>query len=117
MSAGDVMVVLVTAPSVAVGERIAETVVGERLAASVNIVPAVRSVFRWAGRVEQRDESLLVIKTSRDRLDPLQTRVCALHPYSVPSFIALPIEGGHEPYLQWVSECVTAEGGDEPDQE
>jgi periplasmic divalent cation tolerance protein len=112
----DVLVVLVTTPSAEVAERIAAAVVPERLAACVNIVPGLRSVFAWEGRIEAAEEVLLLIKTRVDRLPALEARVRALHPYSVPEFIALPVVAGHEPYLTWVSESVT-KGGGQLDQE
>lgn len=114
---GGAVVVLVTVPSADVGEKIAVAVVGERLAACVNIVPGVRSLFRWEGRVQDEPELLLVVKTTADRLPALETRVRSLHPYSVPEVIALPVVAGHEPYLAWVAESVKAKGGGEPDQE
>lgn len=117
MSVGDVVVVLVTAPSAEAAERIAAAVVPEGLAAAVNIVPGLRSVFAWEGRVETAEEVLLLIKTRAGRLPALEARVRALHPYRVPQFIALPVVAGHEPYLAWVSESVTTKGGGQPDQE
>ena len=114
---GDVVVVLVTAPSLEVGERIATAVVPEHLAACVNILPGLRSIFFWEGRVEDEREVLLLIKTRSDRLPALEARIRALHPYSVPGFIALPVVAGHEPYLAWVSDSVTTKGGGRSDQE
>lgn len=114
---GDVVVVLVTVPSADVGARIAAAIVPERLAACVNILPGLRSVFLWQGRVEDEAEVLLLIKTRSDRLPALEARVRALHPYSVPELIALPVVAGHEPYLTWVSDSVSTKGGDAADQE
>ena len=113
----DVSIVLVAAPSIEVGRRIATTLVEERLAACVNIVPEVRSIFRWEGRLEDESEVLLLIKTRTERLGPLEARVRALHPYSVPEVVALPVTSGHQPYLDWVTSSVRAKGGGEPDQE
>lgn len=109
-----VVVALVTVPTAEVAERIATTVVGEHLAACVNVVPGVRSLFFWEGRVQDEPELLLTIKTTAGRLRALAARVRALHPYSVPELVALPVVGGHAPYLAWVSECVE-KGGGEPD--
>jgi periplasmic divalent cation tolerance protein len=95
-------VVLVTVPSEAEGERIGRTLVGERLAACVNIVPGLRSIYRWQGAVETAGEALLVIKTRAARLDALATRIVALHPYSVPEILSLPVEAGLEAYLGWI---------------
>ena len=94
-------VVLCTTPTDQ-AQAIAEALVEERLAACVNIVPRVVSVYRWKGAIETDDESLLVIKT-RDELFPrLDARMRELHPYEVYELIALPIERGHQPYLDWL---------------
>lgn len=98
----DVRIVLVTAPSDAVGLDVARAVVGEGLAACVNVVPGLRSVYRWEGAVEEADEVLLVLKTRADRVDTLRERVVSLHPYDVPEFVVVPVEGGLERYLAWI---------------
>jgi periplasmic divalent cation tolerance protein len=85
-------------------ERIAVALVERRLAACVNIVAGVVSVYRWKGGIEKDDERLLIIKTRRDRLDALEEALVSLHPYEVPELIVLPIEGGHAPYLAWLDE-------------
>lgn len=102
MTANDLRLVLVTAPSEAVGLELARVVVGERLAACVNLVPGVRSVYRWEGAVEEADEVLLVLKTRADRVDTLRDRVVSLHPYDVPEFVVVPVEGGLDRYLAWI---------------
>ena len=88
-------------------DRIARALVERRLAACVNIVPGLTSVYRWKGAIETDAENLLVIKTRRDRVDELRAALVALHPYEVPELIVLPVEAGHAPYLAWVDECVT----------
>ena len=100
------IVVLVTVGSVAEGERLARALVEERLAACVNRIPAVQSVYRWEGKVEESTEELLVIKTRADRFAALEKRVSELHSYSVPEVIALPIVSGSEAYLKWLGEQV-----------
>jgi periplasmic divalent cation tolerance protein len=117
VSPNDVVVVLVGAPSEDVAERIAAAVVPEHLAAAVNILPGVRSIFFWQGRVETASEVLLMIKTRADRLPALERRVRDLHPYTVPGFVALPVAAGHAPYLAWISDSVTTKGGGTADQE
>jgi periplasmic divalent cation tolerance protein len=102
-----VQVVLVTAPDAAVGARLARTVVEERLAACVNLVPGVRSVYRWEGAVHEDDEVLLVIKTREDRIEALSRRVQELHPYEVPELLAVGVVGGSERYLAWLREAAT----------
>ena len=96
-------VVFVTAPDAEAGERIARTLVDERLAACVNIVPGVRSIYRWEGRIEEEAEVLLIAKTRADRCDALAGRVRQVHPYAVPEVLALPVAGGSEPYRAWVA--------------
>ncbi len=95
-------VVLVTVPSREDGERIAEALVGDRLAACVNIVGPIRSIYRWQGEVCRDEEHLAVIKTTQERYGELELRVKALHPSDVPEIIALPIETGSAAYLAWV---------------
>lgn len=100
------IVVLITAGSSAEGERVARALVEERLAACVNRIPAVQSVYRWQGKVEQSAEELLVIKTRADLFAALEKRVRELHSYSVPEVIALPIVSGSENYLRWLGQQV-----------
>jgi periplasmic divalent cation tolerance protein len=100
--AGEVEVVLVTAPDAEAGSRLAHTLVDEHLAACVNLVPGVRSFYRWEGRVQEDAEVLLVLKTSRARAAALEARVRELHPYDLPEFVRLPLAGGSAAYLEWV---------------
>ncbi len=105
----DAIVVLVTASSADEASRLARSVVGEKLAACVNLVPGVRSIYRWQGEVCDERETLLIIKTVRAELARLETRITELHSYDVPEVIALPIEGGAAAYLTWIA---TQVGGD-----
>ncbi len=98
-----VRVVPVTAPGRA-APGLARALVDRRLAACVHLVPGLRSVYRWRGRVEEARETLLVIKTAAPRLQALLATVEELHPYDVPEAIALPVVGGLENYLAWVRE-------------
>ena len=100
--AKDIRVVLVTAPEAAVGRRIASTLVEERLAACVNLVPGISSIYRWDGGVQEDVEVLLVVKTSEARCSELADRVRELHPYELPEVLALTAAGGSAPYLDWV---------------
>jgi len=102
MSSVGLVVVLVTAGSREEGERIAAALVEEGLAACVNLVGPVRSIYRWQGALERADEILMVIKARRDRFEELSARVQALHSYDTPEVIALPIEAGSERYLAWL---------------
>jgi periplasmic divalent cation tolerance protein len=101
-----IVVVLVTCPTPAVGRRLARELVRLRLAACVNVLPGVESVFRWQGKVDRSREALLVIKTTRARFAALRRRVLSLHPYDLPEVIALPVAAGHPPYLRWVASSV-----------
>ena len=103
------VVVLVTGPDAAALASIAERVVDERLAACVNVVPHVRSVYRWHHDVEATQEALAIMKTTRPAVAALQRRVLDLHPYDLPEFIVLPVESGHPAYLDWVTDSISAE--------
>ncbi len=100
----DALVVLVTTPSPERAAEIARTLVEERLAACGNVVPGLRSIYRWEGKVQDDAEALLVLKTTRARFDALRDRVLALHPYEVPEVIALPVEAGSARYLAWIAD-------------
>ena len=106
--AGDAVVVYITASSREEAAAIARALVEERLAACVNWTP-IESVYRWQGAVEEAAEILLVAKTRRAVLDALAARVRALHSYTVPEIIALPLVSGWPPYLQWIAAETAAE--------
>lgn len=99
----DALVVLVTVPTPERAAEIARALVGEKLAACGNVVPGLRSIYRWEGKVQEDEEALLVLKTPRDRFEALRDRVLALHPYEVPEVIALPVEAGSAAYLAWIA--------------
>ena len=101
------VIVLTTLPADADGPGFARKLVEERLAACVNLLPAMESVFRWEGQVEQDTERQVVIKTSRERIVALWDRIRELHPYEVPEFIVLPILDGGDAYLRWLGESTT----------
>jgi periplasmic divalent cation tolerance protein len=88
-------------------ERIARALVEWRLAACVNVVPGLVSIYRWKGAVQRDGEVLLVIKTRTERLEALREALAALHPYEIPELLALPVEAGHPPYLAWLDESVS----------
>lgn len=99
------VVVLCTVPPDA-AQRLARGVVDEQLCACVNVLPAVRSFFRWEGRVDEAEESLLVAKTTAARFAALRDRLTELHPYDVPEVIALDVRDGLPAYLSWVVDSV-----------
>ena len=96
------LVVLVTAGSAEEAESIAGALVAEKLAACVNVIPGITSVYRWQGAVQRDQELLLLVKTCRDVLDDVVRRVRELHSYDLPETIALPLVGGSAPYLAWL---------------
>jgi len=104
------LVVIITAPDQAQGEKIARTLIGERLAACVNLIPGVKSFYWWQGKMCEEGEFLLLVKTRSGLLEKLTERVKAIHPYEVPEIIALPIIQGLSEYLDWVRR-ETGEGG------
>jgi len=102
----DKRIVLSTAGSEDEARKIAHSLVERRLAACVNIVPRVESIYRWKGKVESCPEWLLIIKTTAAQFDPVRDAIGELHSYDVPECIALNVEGGSEDYLQWLGESV-----------
>jgi len=104
VSATDARVVFVTTPDVVVAERIGRTVVDENLAACANILPGIRSIYRWEGAIEDTAEVLLLVKTTAARVEALRARVIELHPYEVPEFLAVDVSSAHAPYLDWMRE-------------
>jgi len=101
-----VVLVLTTLPADADGGAFARALVDERLAACVNVLPAMTSIYRWKGQVEQDREQQVIIKTTRDRLAALEARVRDLHMYELPEFLVIAAGGGAEAYLAWVDESV-----------
>ena len=104
------IVVLSTAGSAEQADKLARGLVDARLAACVNIVPGIRSIYRWQGAIHDDAELLLVIKTRRDLLPQVQETIARLHSYSVPEAIALPIVDGSAAYLDWLDRETQPEG-------
>ena len=104
----DIIVVYITAPSQEVAHALARALVEEKLAACVNIIPGIQSVYHWEDAVHVDEELLLICKSRTERFDLLQNRVQALHPYDVPEIISIPVQNGSEPYLNWVRENTNA---------
>ena len=98
----DILLVLTTMPDDDRADALARTLVEERLAACVNVLPGVRSIYRWKGAVEEAAEVMLVAKTRASRAAALAARVRALHPYELPEVVALPVTDGSRAYLRWV---------------
>ena len=104
-SVPDVVLVLTTIAAEADGAVLARTLVDERLAACVNVLPPMTSVYRWKGQVEQDREQQVIIKTTRDKLPALEARVKELHSYELPEFVVIAAGGGSDAYLKWVEEA------------
>ena len=102
----DKQLVLTTTSSLEESKKIARALVERRLAACVNIVPKIESVYRWEGKVEEAQEYLLIIKTTQKAFERLRHAILELHSYAVPECIALAVEGGIDPYLNWIDESV-----------
>jgi len=95
-------IVLCTCPDQQIADHIAEMLVKDKLAACVNILPGIKSVYQWQGVVETAQEHLLLIKSQRHRFAAIETAIKAAHPYQVPEIIAVAIENGSDDYLQWL---------------
>ncbi len=98
----ELILCLCTVPDGATGRRIAHHLVAAGIAACVNRIPGLVSVFRWEGDVQEDDEELLLIKTRADRLDDLAAAIRQIHPYELPEVVAVPVSGGLEDYLDWI---------------
>jgi len=103
------LIVFVTTASNEEASSIAEALVSERLAACVNIIPAIESIYRWEGKLTRDRESLMIIKTTNERYAELERRVKVLHSYSTPEVVAVRIERGAEQYLNWLRESTATD--------
>jgi len=108
MSDSGAIVVLLTVANGEEAARLADMLVGSRLAACVQIMPAMESVYRWQGKIERQSEILLIIKTLKSKFADLEREVRALHSYETPEIIALPIIAGSTPYFAWLDESIGA---------
>jgi periplasmic divalent cation tolerance protein len=106
MSGDDPIVVFMTAANGEEATRLAEMLVGAHLAACVQILPEMESVYRWEGKIERQSEILLLAKTTAAKFADLEREVRALHSYETPEIVAVPIVTGSEPYLKWLSESL-----------
>jgi periplasmic divalent cation tolerance protein len=101
----DIRLILTTACSRDEAKQLARTLVEESLAACATMIPGAHSIYRWQGKVEEADETLLLIKTTAERIDALEIRLKELHSYQTPELLTLRVESGSHAYLQWLVEC------------
>ena len=109
MDANQAIVVFITAAHSEEAARLADLLLERRLAACVQILPEMESVYRWQGKVERQKEVLLIAKTIKSRFDELESSVRAIHSYETPEIVALPLEAGSAPYLEWLNSSVSVE--------
>jgi periplasmic divalent cation tolerance protein len=102
------LIVFCTCPDTTGAEALARALVDGRLAACVNVLPGVRSVYRWRDAVESSEEVQLLIKTTRDRFDALREAIRVQHPYELPELIAVEAVAGLDPYLAWIEDSTRA---------
>jgi periplasmic divalent cation tolerance protein len=107
----DKLLVLTTAGSEEEARKIAYTLVERRLAACVNIVPRIHSVYRWQNKVESAEEFLLISKTTRGREEQVRSAIQELHSYELPECVVVEIDGGSGEYLRWIAESVVESTG------
>lgn len=102
----DYIIVFCTCPNEEIGRKIAEKLVTDKIAACVNIVPGLESIYRWQGQICKDKEMMLIIKSSSDKYNQLENSIRAIHPYETPEIIAVTISNGYEKYLEWISENI-----------
>jgi periplasmic divalent cation tolerance protein len=100
--ADQVLLAISTFPDAETANRIAQTLVGEKLAACANIIPAVHSIYRWKGKVETAGEVVVFFKTTENQLAAFEEKLRSLHPYEVPELIGIKIDSGSPDYLRWM---------------
>ena len=99
----DALLVFTTLPSADKAAELARALVEERLAACANLLPAIRSIYRWQGKLQDENEVVVLLKTRAEHLERLKLRILELHPYEVPEVLAVPVEAGYQPYLDWLA--------------
>jgi periplasmic divalent cation tolerance protein len=99
----DALLVFTTLPSPEKAAELARILVEEGLVACGNVLPAVRSIYKWEGKVEDENEVMLLLKTRAEHLERLKLRILEVHPYEVPEVLAIPVESGYRAYLEWIA--------------
>jgi len=100
-------IILCTCPNQKTAEDLAGHLITEKLAACVNIIAGITSVYEWQGKIETSQEQLLLIKSHADKYDAIEATIKTIHPYELPEIIAVPIERGLPEYLQWINKCLS----------
>jgi periplasmic divalent cation tolerance protein len=99
----DALLVFTTLPNADKAYEVARALVEEKLAACANVLPAIRSIYRWEGKLQDENEVLVLLKTRAENVERLKARILELHPYEVPEVLAVPVESGYQAYLDWLS--------------
>jgi periplasmic divalent cation tolerance protein len=99
----DAMLVLTTLPNADAAGELAKSLIEEKLAACANVFPAVRSIYKWQGKIQDENEVLVLLKTRQEHFERLKSRILELHPYEVPEVLAIPVEQGYQAYLEWLA--------------
>jgi len=99
----DALLVFTTLPGADKAAELAKVLVEERLAACANLLPAIRSIYRWQGKLQDENEVLVLLKTRAEHLERLKLRILELHPYEVPEVLGVRVEAGYQPYLDWLA--------------
>lgn len=100
-------IILCTSPDKESAEKIARQLINDKIAACVNILPGLTSIFPWQGKIETEQEHLLLIKTRKDRYQSVEKSIQTNHPYEIPEIIAIPVENGLAEYMQWIESCLS----------
>ena len=107
MNGEDAIVVFITAGNREEAVRLGEMLVAARLAACVQILPEIESIYRWQGKIERQREILIIAKTAASKFEDLEREVRAIHSYDTPEIVALPLTAGSTPYLEWLKKSIT----------
>lgn len=106
--ANDYQIVFCTCPDLSSAEHIAQTLIEQQLAACVNLIPGLRSMYRWQGKIEQAEECLLLIKTHHSRYAALEQAIVSAHPYELPEIVAVSLDNALPGYLTWIAQNTDA---------
>jgi len=99
-------IILCTCPNKKTAEDLASLLIKQKLAACINIIPGITSVYEWQGKIETSQEHLMLIKSHTNKYEAIESTIKTIHPYELPEIIAVPIERGHPDYLQWINKCL-----------